>query len=216
MINIKDISNPELSKKDNYEQALDIAWEAFSRKDPERVAAKAGAKYEPGRVLLPHLNKTVAIDTKTREFIINQEKEQVEAPTWLAILATHYLNSASGTVPSGKLKHFREFKEGQFYEPAFNSKSKDILKHVFGASPETMIRAAEKLGSEILKEGDASAKLYYFPYLPITCILWKGDEEFPSEASVLFDETADMFFTAEDMAVAAQMACLELLRAAGV
>ncbi len=44
--------------------------------------------------------------------------------------------------------------------------------------------------------------------------MWKGDEEFPPEASVLFDETADIFFSAEDMAVAGQMAVLELLKAA--
>jgi hypothetical protein len=43
--------------------------------------------------------------------------------------------------------------------------------------------------------------------------LWKGDDEFPPEASVLFDETADLFFSAEDMAVAGQMAVLELLKA---
>jgi len=56
--------------------------------------------------------------------------------------------------------------------------------------------------------------LAYFPYLPITCLVWKGDDEFPPEATVLFDETAELFFSAEDMAVAGEMAVLELVKAA--
>jgi hypothetical protein len=77
-----------------------------------------------------------------------------------------------------------------------------------------MLRAGEKLKGKIIQTGDASVELPYFPCLPITCIVWKGDEEFPPEASVLFDETADQFLSAEDMAVAGQMAVLELLKAA--
>jgi hypothetical protein len=213
MINIKDLSRPELPKQDNYERALNLAMEAFSRKDPARVAAKAGAGFENGRIRLPHLNKTLALDCKTHEFRLTQGSEDSEAPIWLAILAAHYLNSAPGITPSGRLKHFREFKEGHFYEPAFNRRTKDILIQVYGNDPEGMIHAAKKLGAQILGDGDASAKLSYFPYLPITCILWKGDEEFPPDATALFDETADRFFSAEDMAVAGQMAILELLKA---
>ena len=77
-----------------------------------------------------------------------------------------------------------------------------------------MIAAAKRLNGKIVQTGDAGVELPYFPCLPITCIVWKGDEEFPPEATVLFDETADQFFSAEDMAVAGQMAVLELLKAA--
>ena len=76
-----------------------------------------------------------------------------------------------------------------------------------------MLDAAKKLNGKILDTGDAAVELSYFPCVPITCIVWKGDEEFPAEASVLFDETADLFFSAEDMAVAGQMAVVELLKA---
>jgi hypothetical protein len=215
MINIKDLSRPELPKQDNYERALELAMEAFSRKDPERVSAKGGARYDQGKIFIPHLNKTIILDSKTHLFSLKEGDSESEAPLWLAILAAHYLNAAAGVVPSGVLKHFREFKEGHFYEPAFNRRTKEILVKVFGNNPQAMIKAAQRINGTILNDGDASAKLPYFPYLPITCILWRGDEEFPPEATVLFDETADMFFSAEDMAVAGQMAVLELLKSGG-
>lgn len=211
MLNIKDLSRPELPKQDNYEQALKLGLEAFERKDPARTAAKAGARFDEGVVILPHLDREIALHVKDRALSVRPGGE--ESPIWLSILALHYLNNAGGVVPSGNLKHFREFKEGTFYEPAFNRRTKDILVKVFGQSSAPMIAAGRKLCGKALDMGDASVKLSYFPYLPITCIVWEGDEEFPPEASVLFDETADLYFSAEDMAVAGQMAVLELLKA---
>lgn len=211
MLNVTDLSRPELPKQDNYEQALKIGLEIFERKDPGRVAEKAGAALVGRSIILRHLDREIALNVDTRRFSFKQTDE--EAPIWMAILIIHYLNNADGKHPTGRLKHFREFKEGHFYEPAFNRRTKDILVSVFGNDPEAMISAGKQLKGKILDTGDAAVELSYFPCLPITCIMWKGDEEFPAEASVLFDETADAFFSAEDMAVAGQMAVLELLKA---
>lgn len=210
MINIKDLSRPELPKQDNYEQALKIGLEIFCRKDPGRVAVKAGAELIGRSVVLPHLDRQVVFNIETLEFSIRESGE--EAPIWLSILVLHYLNSADGRQPTGRLKHFREFKDGHFYERAFNRRTRDILIGIFGQDPRPMLTAGEKLNGKVIQMGDAGLELAYFPFMPISCIVWKGDEEFPPEASVLFDETADLFFSAEDMAVAGQMAVLELLK----
>ena len=212
MLNIKDLSRPELPKQDNYEQALRFGLEIFGRKDPGRVAEKAGARMVGRSVIIPHLDREIIFNIDISRFSIKDTEE--EAPIWLAILTLHYLNNADGRLPSGRLRHFREFKDGHFYEPAFNRRTRDILVSMFGNDPGLMAKAGTKLNGKPIQTGDAAVELSYFPCMPITCILWKGDEEFPPEASVLFDETADLFFSAEDMAVAGQMAVLELLKAA--
>jgi hypothetical protein len=214
MLNIKDLSQPELPKQDNYEQALKLGLDTFKRKDPGRLADKSGCRYEDGQVIVPHLDRHIVIDAKAGTIGVQETGE--EAPIWLSILTLHYINSAPGRPPTGTLKHFREFKEGSFYEPAYNRRTKEILTAVFGDDPSPVIPAGEKLKGKKVDNGDAAVELPYYPYLPITCIVWRGDEEFPAEAAVLFDETADLYFTAEDMAVAGQMAVLELLRAANV
>jgi hypothetical protein len=211
MLNIKDLSHPELPNQDNYEQAVKLGLEIFDRKDPGRIAEKAGATFVGRSVIVPHLDREIALNVDTHRFSIKETGE--EAPVWMAILVLHYLNNAEGRQPTGRLKHFREFKDGHFYEPAFNRRTKEVLVSVFGNNPEVMKDAAKKLNGKILETGDAAVELSYFPCLPITCIMWKGDEDFPPEATVLFDETADLFFSAEDMAVAGQMAVLELLKA---
>jgi hypothetical protein len=210
MLTVKDFNKLDLPKQDNYERALEIGLDIFSRKDPAWIASKAGASISGQSVVVPHLNMRIQLEIETGKFSI-QETGQ-EAPIWLAILCLHYLNSAVGEKPRGLLKHFREFKDGAFYEAAFNRRTKEILIAVFGSNPAPMIEAGLALGGKALENGDAAVELPYFPFLPITCVLWKGDDEFPPEASVLFDETAGFYFSAEDMAVAAQMAVLELMR----
>jgi hypothetical protein len=211
MLNIRDLSRPELPKQDNYEQALKMAFDIFAGKDPGRIAIKARSELEGRSLIVPHLNRGIVLNLDTHSLCVKQSSE--DAPIWLGILVLHYLNNANGTEPSGKLKHFREFRDGHFYEPAFNRRTRDILISAFGEDPAPMIQAGLNLNGKILQTGDAAVELPYFPCLPVTCIVWKGDEEFPPEASVLFDETADVFFSAEDMAVAGQMAVLELLKA---
>ncbi len=211
MLNIKDLSKPELPKQDNYEQALKLGMEYFFRKDPFRTAQKSGVDMDRRTLVISHLDRKIVFDLEKRLFFIGDAQD--EAPIWLSILALHYLNSADGKLPTGRLKHFREFKDGHFYEPAFNRRTKNILVEVFGGNPEAMRRAGSILRGVEISTGDVGIQLSYFPYLPITCILWKGDEEFPPDANVLFDETADIFFSAEDMAVAGQMAVLEMLKA---
>lgn len=210
MLTVKDLNKLDIPKQDNYEKALEIGLGIFSRKDPEWIAGKAGASIDGGNLFLPYLNMRIRMDLETSKFFIQETGE--EAPIWLSILCLHYMNSAAGEKPRGRLKHFREFKDGSFYETAFNRRTKDILIEVYGGNPSAMIEAGLKLGGKVLNSGDAAVELPYFPFLPITCVVWKGDDEFPPEASVLFDETAGLYFSAEDMAVAAQMAVIELIR----
>jgi hypothetical protein len=211
MLNIKDLSQPYVPTHEHYGQALKLGLDALDRLDPWRVAMRAGGTFEDRRLVLPHLDRHVVLDPDSKTFSVQETGN--EAPIWLSILTVHYLTKADGRFPTGNLKHFREFKEGQFYEPAFNSHTKDVLIQFFGNTPKAMLAAAEKLGGKILQTGGAAVELKYFPYVPITCIVWEGDEEFPPEATVLFDDTADAFFSAEDMAVAGQMAVLELIKA---
>ncbi len=211
MLNIKDLSQPELPRQENYEQALKLALEIFNQKDPIAVAEKARVIFQRESLIVPHLNRTIVLDLGAQRFSIVETGEEVQM--WLAILTIHYLNNSPGVEPTGNLKHFREFREGRFYEAAFNRSTRNTLIDVFGNDPFPMLGAGEKLKGKVVKNGDAAVELPYFPCLPITCVLWKGDEEFPPEATVLFDETAEKCFSAEDMAVAGQMAVLELVKA---
>ena len=48
-----------------------------------------------------------------------------------------------------------------------------------------------ELGGKGLDHGDAAIRLYPFPKLPVTMILWMGDNEFTAQVDFFFDATCD-------------------------
>ncbi len=74
MLNIKDLSSPELPVQDNYEQALKIALEAFGRKDPGRVADKAAAEFVNRCVIVPYLDSKIVLDVDDAPVFVHGER----------------------------------------------------------------------------------------------------------------------------------------------
>ena len=58
--------------------------------------------------------------------------------------------------------------------------------------------------------GDAGFDFTVFPKVPLRLILWQGDDEFPPDASILFDETAGDYLSPEDAAWLAGMVVYRL------
>ena len=52
-----------------------------------------------------------------------------------------------------------------------------------------------------------------FPSVPVTFVLWRGDDEFSPSGSVLFDSTISQYLPTEDVAVLAGMLVGKLCRA---
>ena len=117
------------------------------------------------------------------------------------ILVLHYLCRASGARLSGRLVGFDQLAGGKFYGSAFRKRTEQPLAHLFGQDPARLPAAARELGGAPGESGDASAVLWPFPMVPMTLIVWAGDDEVPSNGKVLFDDTAEEYLSTEDIAV---------------
>ncbi len=84
----------------------------------------------------------------------------------------------------------------------------------FGHDLPLYVKVAATLGGEPLDLGDAAARFMAFPRVPITHVLWGGDEEFTPEATILFDETIPRYFPTEDIAALAGASVYRLMGAA--
>ena len=49
--------------------------------------------------------------------------------------------------------------------------------------------------------GDFGMDFPVFPHIRVQLVLWSGDEEFPADATILFDESVQRILPAEDIAV---------------
>jgi hypothetical protein len=117
------------------------------------------------------------------------------------ILILHYVSKAPGTPLSGRLVGFDQLAGGRFYGSAFRKRTELPLASLFSKDPGRLVQAAARLGGAQGGHGSESALLLPFPRVPMTLIVWAGDEELPSNAKVLFDDTAEEYLTTEDIAV---------------
>ncbi len=74
------------------------------------------------------------------------------------------------------------------------------------------ILAAVELGGTKTNYGDTSVVIPAFSRVPINIVIWKGDEEFPPNASILFDETVLDYLSAEDINVLCQTLTWRLVK----
>jgi len=128
----------------------------------------------------------------------------------LQTLLTHYCK-ADIVERTGKLVKFAGLPGGQAYEKAFLKRAVEAIANTFGEKPEKLSECAKTLGGFSKTYGDTSAEISALPNIPLTIILWKT-EEFPAQASILFDESASHYLPTEDLAVLGEVTASRLLK----
>ena len=84
----------------------------------------------------------------------------------------------------------------------------------FGFDRDLFRSAGEALGATPDSFGDASFTLSALPMVPLTFILWEGDQEFPPSLRVLFDPSIDTYLPLEDITVLSKLAAVRIIKAA--
>ena len=201
---------PVLSQTSSkYAAALEKAWTDLGAMDLKVVAGNAKAQVEDGRLRLPFLSGDILIDPNARSALEGGKETEL----FTVILALHFLIGASEKPLAGELISFNEVPGGPVYYSAFKQRSIDRLVQHFGSMPSKLTQACKTLGGEIVMMGDAAVIIPLFPKLPLTLVLWNGDEEVPASGNILFDRTASDLMSAEDLAVAASLVLSRLLSA---
>ena len=131
-----------------------------------------------------------------------------EASAYEKILFLRYLCEGKYFPDQGKRLSYNEIPWGSVYYRNFEGRCLRRCACVLGKDIKKFTETIEnnpKLRAEALKVGDASYRLEFINGLYITIILWGADDEFPSSAQLLFDDNFVFAFTAEDLAVAAEV-----------
>ena len=172
---------------------------------------EAHVKDEKGEgIILRFLNRDYLISYPDIEISFQEEDEKVTL--WEKIVILHYLVTAKGTRPPGKLISYNQVPGGRVYYPNFVSRTTRPLIKVFGKDPSLLLAAAKPLGGTPSDYGDYSVSIPAFPRVAITTIIWAGDDEFPPEASMIFDANIVDYLPAEDITVLCNMIAIRLMK----
>lgn len=199
----------------NLNPAHDKAREEFAALVPEEAARKAAVEYNPdhGIFTVPFLNVRYRVSFPDGEISTEEGNQEVSLTDRVCIL--HYLTHASDCLLTGRNITFKELPNGSIYVGPFNNRAVRPLVSIFGSQPEMLLKAAEKLGGNRVEGmGDWAVTVKVFPKVPITFVLWEGDDEFPPSGNILYDSSAPLHLETEDYALLPGLAIFRMKKLA--
>jgi len=187
----------ERLRNNAYTAAEEKAWEDLTHLDSKSIAKNSLASFDGRTFGLSVLDEMVKVDKW--EGLVTTSRPHDK---FFDILVIHYLVGCQASGPVGDLVLFRQLKGGEAYNDTFQKRVGDRLAKEFGEDPEALVRAGDRLNGTRRSKGSASVELPLFPKVPVTVIVWRGDDEIPATCTVLFDRSVGEIFQTEDVAVA--------------
>lgn len=125
-----------------------------------------------------------------------------------------YLYTADGAPLIDRWIGFRELPNGLFYASAFQGYTGNELVRDLCGDVAAFKRASETLQGAALSIGDAAYAFAVLPKLRLAVVMWSGDDEFPSQAQVLFEESAPHYLPTEALAIVGSLLVGQIVKAA--
>lgn len=201
-----------MARIDDYINAKKIAVDELSKKPIDATAGGAGFKIQgENTVRVPFLDRVYRVSFPDFEFK-DEADEKKEVPIQEQVLILHYMVGVGDLKLTGNWLSYREIPGASFYFSAFVKRAIDPLKKVFGQNISGLVKAAENIQGVAIATGNAGFEFQVFPKVPLRLILWEGDNEFPAEANILFDEIVGQILSPEDAAWLAGMLVYRLIQ----
>lgn len=173
-------------------------WQELIKREPEEVAQKAKVVYQTELKVfyLLSLGQTFQVSPMEREIspLTSLGKLLYQRFKYLIDLTfLFYLLRADGRGLNGKYLSYKSLKGGETFFRGSHTLSFSKLLKVFECAPQELDLAAEKLGGKKIDLGDLAYEFTALPLLPLVLSFWKGEEEIPSSANLLFDASVEDF-----------------------
>ena len=199
---------------DRLAPVVEEAKEVLRQRKPSKLVMYSGCEQDAdGDFRLSFFWQEYVISST--DFTVRRAKDDAEPSSFVQSLILSYLVTADGTTPSRRWIGFRELPEGMFYVQAFRGYTGIRLVRQLEGGIEAFRRGAESLESKPLEEiGDAGYVFSLLPRIRVAVVYWRGDEEFPSQARVLFEDTAAHYMSTDGLAILGSHLVGQILKAA--
>jgi hypothetical protein len=148
------------------------------------------------------------------EFELREEAGSAIDDESVRVLVLRYLCNGRWVEPGGKQLSYSEIPWGNLYFRNFEGRCIKRVEREFGGDTEGFSKIFEKhkkIKAERLAGKECAWRFEFLNGIFMSIIIWKGDDEFPSKAQILFDDNFPAAFSAEDIAVAGDI-CISRLK----
>ena len=173
-----------------------IAWTLVADKERGDICKQADVKYDfvANKFILQSFGQEILVDVAN--YTISSHSPLGELLLhglghFFDLAALWYLGSAKNRPDSGRLISPASLSGGEIFQKGAHVLPLDKIADRYGNDVEGFYSRGKELGGKQLEHGDASLRLYPFPRVPVTMILWLPDEEFPARVDMFFDATCE-------------------------
>ena len=188
---------------ENHKEEVPFAHyeELFKKLNPAEVAVRLkDVKWDGKEFYVNLLGRTFAISHPDYAIRGLDEEKLPPLPTQTFLL--RYLLECKDVAWGGQWKTFREMPWGEMYIKPYTGRVLTRAAFTFGFRIPAFCAAAEKMGAEPVKHGDAGFEFQLVGGYKMQILVWEGDDEFPPNAQVLYSDNFAEGFAAEDRVVA--------------
>lgn len=178
------------------ESGEDKCWDILAAADPAGICKNAAVDFDAstGCYLLKSFNAEITISPVDKKISGKDNTGELLLTrlgyfSRLSIL--WYLVSAKDIALSGKLINPMNLRGGHLFFRGTHVLPLDKLAEKYNNDTEGFLNKGLSLGGEKACHGDAAITFFPLPRIPVVLILWRGDDEFPPGADLLFDTTAE-------------------------
>ena len=215
MMGNKHLQSPSQSGMEYaYEEAVKVAREQLAELNIEEQCRNSNAQYletdSLRAIVIEYLNQSYMIRLPDFEISLKDSEEKV--PPKDTILILRYLGQAKSTPLANKLITLKELPDGRNYFRTFSQRAIKPILDNFGKEPHQLIETATKLGGYKVDYGDAAVTINAFSRIPITIVLWHGDEELPPTGSIMVDASISDYLSSYDITVLCETIAWRLVK----
>ncbi len=172
-------------------------WECLAGYDIDKVCKKADVSFESGlqRYVLKSFGLNIFISTQDKSISCDKDSNDLLThKLWEYVGLTYlwYLIKAEDIPLSGNLIRPDNLKGGHLFTKGTHVLPLKGLAEKYNDDIEGFFQRGEALNGEKVRYGDAAIKLFPLPRVPVTIIVWRGDDEFPPRADLLLDSTCEL------------------------
>ena len=171
----------------------DQLWDQLLALEPAEVAERSKCSYckDSEFFTIVFLNQAFQVIPQSRKiFADSPNTDPVDAQFLEQLCILVYLINSTDQNLTGNLVKAEKLEAGQFFFRGHHALPTSELEQKFGNEPKLLITASSSMQAKICEFGDASVQINVLPRLPVTFVIWRGDEEFEARATILFDQSA--------------------------
>ena len=188
---------------ENHKEEVPFAHyeEKFRDLDPASVAERLkSVQWDGNEFAVTLLGRTYAVSHP--DYSIRALDGGKLPPLPVQTFLLRYLLECRDVAWTGQWKTFREMPWGEMYIKPYTGRVLTRAAFTFGTRVAAFKAAAEKMGAEAVKHGDAGYRFDLIGGYQMQILVWEGDDEFPPNAQVLYSDNFAEGFAAEDRVVA--------------